>query len=125
MAKIKIGDPVHSLDHLHTGTVTGIKTYVGMDEKLVVELNPPHYGELQACGKLPEENMEINVALACKGGTAIIVFSEDCYWEIPTGSEAEAMAIAASANSLAGKSIDSIIASNGRIAIKTAEVKNA
>jgi hypothetical protein len=52
MAKIKIGDPVHSLDHLHTGTVTGIKTYVGMDEKLVVELNPPHYGTLLLAASL-------------------------------------------------------------------------
>jgi hypothetical protein len=52
MAKIKIGDPVHSLDHLHTGTAIGIKTYVGMDEKLVVELNPPHYGELELAASL-------------------------------------------------------------------------
>lgn len=52
MAKIKIGDLVHSLDHLHAGIVTGIKTYVGMSEKLVVELNPPHYGELELAASL-------------------------------------------------------------------------
>jgi hypothetical protein len=52
MAKIKIGDPVQSLDHLHTGTVTGIKTYVGMDEKASGKLNPPHYGELKLAASL-------------------------------------------------------------------------
>jgi hypothetical protein len=66
--------------------------------------------------------MNINVALAYRGGTALIVFNENCYWEIPA-SEQFAEAIAEGANSIAGEDIDSIVISDDCIAIKTTEAE--
>lgn len=41
---IQIGDQVYTLDHQETGEVIAIRTYVGMGDKLLVQLDPPREG---------------------------------------------------------------------------------
>lgn len=41
---IQIGDKVYTLDHQETGKVIAIRTYVGMGDKLLVQLDPPREG---------------------------------------------------------------------------------
>jgi hypothetical protein len=43
---IQVGDQVRTRDHQHTGTVSAIRTYTGMGDKLYVRLCPPHHGQL-------------------------------------------------------------------------------
>jgi hypothetical protein len=43
---IRIGDKVRTLDRLHSGKVTEIHTYTGMGNKLLVQLQSPHFGQL-------------------------------------------------------------------------------
>jgi hypothetical protein len=41
---IQIGDQVRTLDRQETGTVMEIRTYAGMGDKLLVQLDSPHEG---------------------------------------------------------------------------------
>jgi hypothetical protein len=46
MAKpIRIGDKVRTRDHEHAGKVVAIRTYTNLGDKLLVQLDPPHFGQ--------------------------------------------------------------------------------
>ena len=42
---IKVGDTVRTHDRAYIGTVLEVRSYTGMSDKLIVRLNPPHYGQ--------------------------------------------------------------------------------